>query len=583
MPTNGQASPFEALRWQVSSDASGSHTGAGTGVYTHSASSYVRYTPDTVTLLAGWTLNVGGSSATDEWTVFYEGPGSSLGGDTWTGSGWATVAAEIVIEDLKFYGRGSDFRLVGSLSVYVQGVLEIGPIGIDEASAGLGPAYVPLFGVPMVLSGSCGASTTGLPSYGPQDPYSYSSTCTAEASGGWGGKEIGEPDYVGLPMTVLGASAPGVASPCEDPGIGSVSADDTMTLSVSSYAKTESSREMTEDGEITACVQTCTCPGEDPVVSTVAQVPPIPWERYKTRDFENSRGGEIMAMPDCQRAIKRFNPDFMMLCYRTEMPQTTVVTSATCDDGVAATTDIDTTEVHPHQAEILDMLTNVPGSIEDTLGYHGYAPATVSGSSSEDIVYLDYYSAVLCGDVPACSGDDEPVCESVFVGLTDAPPDVHTTASRSVSFPSTVGPSSDMAGYLGHSSAIVRYINSWGNPLWSFAVWTEPPLGWEVDGSPETWADYWQKVGSQWISDAYVSRAQESRNHLVSEGLENDAYAAFCDSLFGELRWIGVSRWQTKAVAPRASYQYGEDQESLMEVDQGTLSTSGTTITITPP
>jgi hypothetical protein len=89
-------------------------------------------------------------------------------------------------------------------------------------------------------------------------------------------------------------------------------------------------------------------------------------------------------------------------------------------------------------------------------------------------------------------------------------------------------------------------------------------------------------VGSQWLNNSGASIAINTRNHLWSEALENDGNGPFLDSFFGGYRWIGQVRWQTKAVAPRTSFTYGEDQESLFSSPDGTVSVSGTEVTVTP-
>ncbi len=572
MPINGLVFQAEAVRFFAVTSASGSHTGAGTGSYGHSATAGTLFTPDSLVQAIGFEFDLSGASVGDTWSVDYTGPGAPLG-ITWTGSGWTPVTIEIILTDVKVYNLGGNFRFVCAYEVIAQGVTRLTG-SIDTISGGLGPSYLPVWGIPLQLSGGASASTTGLPTYGPTDTYAYYSDCTATATGGW---QIDQgAGYVGLPMTLAPGSAPAIGGSCTDPGVGSVSGADTESLEIESFASSETNKTLYDSGTITACCVETFCDGVSVGTNCIDNA--SPWEHYETESETFSRGGSVRAVPDLEKAIKRINSDFRALIWRSEMPQTLRSGTWSCDFNGSVSSGGGTDEVHPHQAEILLEVENAASAMEDTLGYNSYAPWAQGGSWTKSISYLSIISPYDCPNAEACDDGQTATIITTLEGYTPPPDDESYSASRAYVFPSSVGSSSDMVGYLGHSQALARYINSWCNPHWSYALWNQP---WEVDSSPETWADYWSKVGSQWIYNAALEDPAASRNHLVSEPLDQDGNAAFLDTFFAGLRWLGLCRWQTKEITARSTYTYSSASSSLWSAKDCSIS-HGASMTVTP-
>lgn len=577
MPVNGLVWSCETLRLFVESSATGSHTGDGTGSYGHSASLVTQWTPDAIDVYDGFSLGLSGASNGNSWAVTYTGPGAPLG-ETYTGTGWDSIAAEILLTDLKLYCIGGLWKITFDYEVIAQGVSRRTG-SVDTTSGGFGPAYVPLLGIPARLGGSCSASTIGLPTYAPDDLYAYNSTCSAEALGAW---EFDQGDgWIGLPVTLAPGSAPSVGGGigCTDSGIGGVAGEATNDLQIESYAEAGETRTLYATGTITQCCTETYCDGVLYDTSCITQTPAVPWDQYETETLSISRGGSVMALPDLTRGIIRFNSDFRALLYRTEMPQTEYSATWACSCGDPASGGGET-EVHPHQSEILEEVTNAEAAMEDTLlDYLGYAPWSASGSRSWGLSYYEISGAVLCPDVVECPGEDDVVTSvNTLVGYTPMPEAESCNTSRSYSFPSSVGSSSDMAAYLGHDEPIARYVNSWPNPHWSYFRWRED---WEVDGSPADKDDYWEALGQQWIYNSALTSPTESRNHLISEALDTDAQGPVLDTFMGGLRFVGLCRWQTKAIAPRTTYSYTSASSSLWTGEDCTLSHAGS-ITVTP-
>lgn len=533
-------------------------------------------------------LDVSGGSVADEWSVTYTGPGSPSG-TTWTGTGWTSANGLIIITESHVYNVGGTYDVEFSYEVFAQGVSRI--TGTYAATAGgLGPSYIDMLAIPWEISGACSASTAGLPSYMDDDLYAYNSNCTGTATGGRRFKYKDESGWTELPVTLAPGSPPAIGGGCDDPGVGSVSASNQNSMSIGSYAENSGSNVVYDTGIITACTELVYCDGI--LIDTVTSGgQSVPWTQYQKEHQTISRGGSVRGIPDLEKKIQRFNNDFRLLLWRSEMPQTKAGLFSECDYTVGAvntnTTSSTTPEVHPHQAEILQEVQFAVAAVEDTLSYNSYSPWSSSGVLEGTRSWSFFPDEpVICpgvGIYPECDEGELTTVQVLEGGPTDYPEAESYSATRSYIFPSDVGLTADMVGYQGHDEALARYFNSWCNPHWSYGVWTEPSLGWEVDGSPETWAAYWQKVGSQYIFNTGASITTKIRNHLWSEPLENDGNGAFLDSAFGELRWPGVSRFDVRAFVPRSSLVYGEDQESLMSASEGTLSVSGTTITVTPP
>lgn len=588
MPTNGLVFSADILELRAEGSASGSHSGDGTGVYTWSGTGRAQYADTTSTLATGFLLQVSGSSSTNQWSVTYTGPGSPSG-TTWTGTGWTSASCYVELTDVRLYNTGTAWKLVADYEVFAGGVSRLTG-SIDSTTSLFGPAFIPLIGIPIQLSGSATASTTSLPTYGETSTYDYNSETTGTVSGGWRYKEVGGSVWLTPDVTILGLSVPAITC-AQSTSVSAISATNTYNLSIPVYAYARKKRAFVgnENAQIqveASCFDTTTeittvicdetgdaiCPDETIQNRDV----------YSIENWTESKGGSIRAVPNLDKAIKRINDDFKALIYRTEMPQTQVQRSATCTDGGVNDSDTTNTEIHPYQDEILQVVEETSASMEDTLGYETYAPISATGSKSytKTFEFYEYCETLEC---PPSWFSCEVACDGVVTyECTVIWPDHPTESvsySASVSFPSSVGSSSDMAGYLGHTgSGLARYINSWCNPLWSFLLWTE---SWEVDSSAETWDDYWEKIGSQWIYNAAASITDETRNHLVSEPLGNDGNSSFLETNVSGLRWLGISRFITKEVTPRTTYDYTSGSSSLWSATDATL-THGSDITVNP-
>lgn len=559
MPVNARIFECDEYRIFAQSEVSGqNHTDSGTTtgstpVYGHSGTLNTYYTPDSLVVDGGFNFDFSGVSNTNTWTVNYQGPGAPLG-ITWTGTGYSTVSCEVVLTNVIVYHQGGTFRLVAGYEIIAQGVSRLTG-SLDTTSGGLGPAYIPGIGIPARLSGGASASTIVVGTTAWDDAYSYMTECTGTVTGGWTIDQGSGP--IGLPMLITG-TPPGAVGSCTDPGVASVSADDTGTVEIISYARSEAANALFDSGALTGCCTVTECEGEEPVTVCNTYNPTVPWEQFRLETQSFGRGGSVYCVPDLNRAIIRINNDFAALFYRGEMPETRESKSASCNFNGVITTSSSTPTVHPYQNEILQEVDETISAMEDTLAdYHANAPWATSGSWSKSVSFAQTeFGPLSCPAASLCI--DGGTSYSYLVGTWTEQPNESYSSSRSYSFPSFVG--NDVIGYLGHAQAMPRYINSWCNPLWSYLLWNEP---WELEGSPTNWADYWEKIGQQYLYNSSLPDPSLRRNHLVSEALVQDLNQPFLDTFVAGQRWIGQSRWKTIEVTPRTSYTYTSASSSL--------------------
>lgn len=550
MPVNGLISNRDELEFYVSSAGSGSHTGSGSGVYGHGATITANTTPDVLTFADGFSLVVGGNSATNLWSVTYTGPGAPLG-VTYSGAGWSSVDAKVVVEGEKLY-NSVFWKLQGTLKVYAQGVLRL-TVSLDENSGGMGPAYVPIYGVPIELQGSASASATGVSG----TTYSYSTECTGTQTAGWRFKEAGSVSWVDLPVTLAPGSAASVAGTCTDPGVATVSASDTYVATITSYARSDGSRSLQASGSITECILRVFCDGVEVFTDTETQVPPVPWETYEVSAETWARAGSIRLIPNLDKAVKRFSTDYGALWYRAEFPKTQRISAASCTINGVTTSTSTITEVHPEQSAILQRVTSSTAAMEDTLGYDSYAPWSTSGNYTKSLTYETTPLVVSCPSVPIGLCEEGVLTvEYEYTGGPNPPPAYSQNSSRSYQFPYTV--STNIVGYLSHANAMARYFNSWCNPHWSYFLWRED---WELEGSPAPFDQYWGPIGSQWHENTALPGGERTkqRNHIVADCLREDGMTPFLDTFVSGFPWIGVSRWQTDEVTPLTSVVMDSD------------------------
>lgn len=533
-------------------------------------------------MLPGISLSVGGDSQTGNYSVTYTGPGAPSG-ITWGGAGWASVNATVQLFAEIVYSIGGSLRYLTTLNVLVNGVKQTdlgisGDVAIESFSGGLGPSYFPLRGISFGGQGQSNATTIDLPGTLPEEPkvYEYCSECEGTHFIGWRIKGPDDEDWESLPITLAPGGPPAMGGGCDDPGVGSVSAGETYGATIGSFGKECKSRQKIDEGAITECKSECTCPNGSVQNLSQIQDPPVPWQAYAVSVEETHRAANVRLLPNLDRAINRFNDDFLARLVRDEFPEVKGVGAWSCDNNGVLSSGTAETLIHAHLPHTTGSMTNSPSAIEDALNANCYGVWGVSGTKSTAITYeYDQQGDVLCADAdcpaPGPGEPPLPVCVSEYIGGWEVLPPESYNANRSYQSHSIVG--TDIVPYLDHAEGLARYVNSWANPHWSYALPRD-------DWSGLSFEEYWELVGSQWLTDG--SDGIFPRNHLVSEPLASGGLNEFLDTFYSGQRWVGVSRFQAKACIPRASYTYDEDSSSLWESEDGSLSFDSEGVTVTP-
>lgn len=262
------------------------------------------------------------------------------------------------------------------------------------------------------------------------------------------------------------------------------------------------------------------------------------------------RQGSMWIFPNWTKVFNRFNTDAKTLVRRLVMPSTVVRNTLRTGVLPPVITNTDST-VQAGVSAGLFYMNDTAGSDENSLLQDSVCPAQ--------------YGYAYEHGTTAGGADFDPV----VTGLD-------TKIDKSTVFPYSITSFTD---YRTHSISVFNYLNTWVNPHWAYLLKTN---NWPVDGSPETWNDYWKKVSQQWLYDSSIT-SPETRNHLISEGCDNDTKSSWCDTYLGGERFLGLSRWLTKTITPRTDYTFTSGSSSLWSASEGTISMDDTEITVTPP
>mgnify|MGYP003525156725 CR=1 FL=1 len=576
MPTNGLIANIYSQRFYASSSISPSHTGIGTGFFTHGIICNTLFTPNPSDLNLGFSLAVGGSIVGDAWSVTYTGPGA-LSGQTWTGMGYMSMSAYVQIDNFKAYDQGADGSYSCTISIWINGILQT-DIGISGLIAHVGtyikiPSGTTFLSIPWgAVSAGVNAATYELPDPLP-DTYDYCSEATGTHILSYSFKEKASDEWTFLPVVFDDNLPPGSAGDCTNPGYGTLSVVEGSVI-LGSYEKDCHAREFHSDGEITECITTCICPG-GPVIHSVIQDPPIPWELYTRTIEQNNKTALARLFPNLEKGIVKMNTDYGALIIRDKFPKVEGVSSYSCDDNGISSSSTNYLEVYPEMSELLAKVTDETHVLEeDAFDVDTYSPKYLGGTYSKTVIYeLEGASLVVCSeeDCPVEPPEDFIIeCESVYVG---GPGDIETetyTSSVNYTFPQTV--SNDMPAYLLHDEVLPKYVNSgWCHPHNSVFLYTD---NWDLDGGPIDWVDYHEKVGSQHIKHISLPSEENTlnKNHIISDPLATGNQNTFCDTYISGLRFLGISRFQVESVTPLSSFEYDASTEDLWSVDDGTLS-----------
>jgi len=569
------------MQWKVGSSASPSSSGSGDPTYSHSAAGSTSYVPNAINVLAGLSLSCGSTfnGSTGTWFATYDGPGAPFGGYTVGGATYrSSVEIMVQAEGVLLYvlDTGQLLRIKWDrLKVYVNGSLSttLGSSSIDLNSAGSGPNYIPIIGIPLSLSGGVSAGRTNVPTwtYNPCNPASgapieYETTVTGNIYGGWRYQDENNV-WVTLPVTVVKRNPPTGTGCPYGLTLPSIGGGDTWSTNAdcesSVYYKFEYvGRESPSRMGVSISCNTSGDP-ENPVygppteyecdlrgLSACDGVTLVAPQRdvYKTTTRGRSSGGTVLSIyPDLDRSIERLGT-YAAAIVRFAFPSVTASAGRSCVDGSTTFAGSITPEVYPSLSDFGGVLQMGDHPLLEPLKNKFEMPITLSRSRSESQTYTAESTVISLGPGPGCP-NVASICPDIgligyFATFTDLPT-VNKSESISYSTLNTVGAA---GGPQNHAEALPRYVATWGNPLWQFGLFTDK---WQVDGSDVPYADYWGPIREQFLYSPGFSGGDNllARNSNVSDCGEESAHTPWWDAFMGKLRPLGVHKWVTQARA----------------------------------
>lgn len=579
MPNNGLVFAADALEYRLKGSATYSGSGAGDPSHSFGGTAATSYVPDATNVAGGIGLDISSSfdGTTGSWSARYDGPGADpLSGYVVSGSGYVdSLEISCVMRDLKIYQKltGALFRIVWSaVDIYINSAFNATLPGssVDSESAGCGPNYIPIIGMPLAISGGVTASRAGVPAFvwdacdpGTFPDRNWSASNSGTITGGWRFKDVGSSEWItDLPVSIWsGSEVPESGGSCPfGLALGeALQGADIWDCSIpcESSASFAFSYEGRESGAGKGWVDV-TCTGLDETVAVTRyeqdlqcidpcdSVQKVTYrDIYKTATTSASSGGSITALPNLEKGIHRLADDYRAIWQRFDLPEVKARALRHCSiDGVAITTAEDDVVYQATAGDFLGVITDDTHPMEDKLELPTYSPFSRTASKSEDVVHSTFGpSTCICGqpdgyDPSSCSGTVAYTCGVDWDALPD---DSAKAENVSISFPYSVG--TITGNYQDHAVPLARFFATWGN------------IGWHYVHSRENWSSvglgYWDAVHQQHSSNAALPPEEETnqRNDLIASCWSASGHTPFMDSFMGGQRWGGVSRFQVRQPA----------------------------------
>jgi hypothetical protein len=549
MPIAGKIKYWPKLELGLVSDVSCTLSGS-TANASSTATLITGATPNQLVVNAGVFLSIEAGTSTGVYQLFYDGPNAPFGGWSQTGAvgagGWL-LSISVVFVGVRLYALdpsvAATWRMtVDDIEIWTNGSFQVSLGGATFNGTGLGPSWIPVFGIPADVFGNALAGAGGVPG-----DYNHTATMTHEVRGGWRFDEGS--GWEDLPVTLPTITEPAVStSPFGLSTAGIVVADRTW----GDLLNLDSSAASLRAG----------CP-----------IPPGTAAAPAELDGQ-SCNGRVMLVPDLSREVRRLIPDdYAAMWLRFGFPKTEARSNRFWELGPNTPpkpggnlTVIE--EVHPSFTQLLSVVRSAPHVIEDPWSTPVYAPMVATRARG-----ISSSPATACDDDPAYTDSD---VESIGVYFP------HTVESLSQN--------AQLAGYIHHLEPLVRYVNYIASPFWSLAY---ARFDWLIDGGPAPYEDYHRLVRMQHLQHGSLPEEEDVRtkNHMISCPLEESGHTPFLDNFFGAgtgrerdgLDWVGVSRFQVRESVLPEEITFDERSETLYGVGEDcTIDVGSTGIELTP-
>lgn len=536
----GRIVKWDALRLQVASHASYSTAGnMGSPFIRHTGTLQSGYCEDYQTISPGIFLLVESVFKYDEiaqvpyhsskWQASIPALGVSYSDSDSGFSGSLSVRVDLVDFALYMLDSGTWYVTVGQIKVYKNDSL-VATYGGGAIGSGVVPfpCAVPLMGVPPLLVSGCGADRYQLNEIN-YEPWFYDAEIHASAIGGWDFLVDGE--WVSLPVKTPPVTlAPNKGWPY-DLGPGDVpSAAGTAGASCGSMN----------------------------IHNARSKGAPSSGGRYGLdyQDVESSQSS-VMLAPDSPKGLIRLCDDYAALVYRGKFPGVRSYsgrggTKAIITPGVPTPPSTITTNMYAGMSEYLAVAGDAKGPLEEALDKHTYAPVSLSHAKLHAL-------------------QDPP-------GFPYSPTKYEIVSYQ---FPSSVDGSLESPAslsYLTHYEPIVRYLNTWSNPFWSYFLWFPPEavpdsVRWKQGGVPYTPQEFWLSARQQQLyHPALPSGGPKTRASVVTEPLSQNGLAGLMDGIVaGQVTsWWGIPRFEAIEPTYPALWEYTNQASYTVDEDDGT-------------
>lgn len=531
MPVNGRLAAWDRLEFRVASTADVAAAGTGPLNWQHDAQLRTESVISVQNIAPGFTLSVAsGTAGGGQWQARYQGPHAPIGGHVIGGAGVReSVSLSLVLHGVRLYARENtgQFRLaVDSLELLANEEPWLTLPGLDELSTGCGPGYIPLVGLPPVITGGNGGS-----GYTGPGEYAWTLALDQLVSGGWRFDTDGA--WQDLPVRL-----PDFETPEGDAG-GIVVA--TRTWGDLLRMQTEAEAERT-------CV-----PG---TMSGPARL------------AARSTRGRVQLVPALPRSIHRLNPDFALLVQRAGFPQVALERSSDRAEGphqlgtqnpnLIRTIQTDIT--HARQGARLNVLRTNPHAMEREI----FDPEPLAPCVAARV------------DVLATNPESDCTFDPAYVA--------GSYAGESVVFPKVVDgveENPELEPAWRHADPLVRYFSTWIHPHWSVFHHFSP---WPVENSPTDPRLYWEPVRAQHLMHPALPPSEQTRtrNSLTTCPLMASAFTPFTDGYLGGKRWVGVSRWQMRRAPVGVPVEYSAAGSERWSAEGGTFALTPLGVEVTP-
>lgn len=577
MPNNGLIVAWDKLDYRLAGSATATGAG-GTLSYGYTGTGYTRYAPDALTSPTGVTLSVESSwdGAAGTWEVTYRGQNEPSGGYTVSGSGYQATSIVARFINLKIYSKltGALYRVMwDSIEIYVNGSLSTTLGSGDETSAGL-VYYLNYIGVPFQIQGSATGGVDTSWTYDPCDPSDVASgnwnyNVPAVIEGGWRFEDTGESTWSALPVYVDVRSVAGSGCPFGLTATGIVSAADTYSGTVNVTAKGSQvleylgrtfgegyTRVECQDGfgnttatadllMVEPCADLCDSSATDPYR-----------DYYRTTLTNEPASGSIMLLPNLEKDIYKLGgAGFKSLIYRNDFPEVLGSASRTCTIDAVSTSASSTPQIYPSSAAFLGAVGSADHAMEDFLALDTVAPVTISKSKTEAKT-ISFYGNEVCSTYAVGNPLVIAVCPAAPIRIV-SPIEVFPTAPTGSNKEEAIGWTSinsvdALSNYQSHASAIMRYVGSWGNPLWHYFHFKD-------DFSSLVFADYWGPGRQQWLGNSSLPAEEETytRTDIIGSCFDDSGHTVYMDA-YTTHYWLGTSRQRLYSLLFPANARLGQ-------------------------